>query len=105
MPMYEFQCQGCKKTWEELCRIGQRSNMRCPDCGAATETVVSSPRAVIFTNPKGTSKEEDFDYVARWNLENAKEIRRRAEAAAGGAKSPYNSIDDISSGEFFGGVQ
>lgn len=105
MPLYEFRCEACKITFEELCGMKETRVIQCPDCNGPADKQLTAPGAVVFAQPKGTSREDNFDYVARWNMDNAKEIRRRAEAAAGGGAAPYRAIDDISSGNFFGEVQ
>jgi len=66
---------------------------------------MTAPGAIIFKQPKGTSFEDKFDYVAQWNMDNAKELRRKAEEESHMGTSPYSEIDDISSGEFFGEVK
>lgn len=105
MPTYVFQCKSCKKVFDELCRFDDRDSIRCPDCkNTEAEQLITMPRAVVFNNPRGTSKEDNFDYVARWNMDDAKDLRRRAEEASKG-DNPYNSVDDISSGEYFGEVK
>lgn len=59
-----------------------------------------------FANPRGTSKEDSFSYMAGHNMENAKDERRNAEAASHmGKDGDYNVIDDISSGKFEGEVK
>ena len=43
MPIYEFKCHNCQKTFEELCKIGVAS-IACPYC-ASTDT---SKKVSIF---------------------------------------------------------
>jgi len=106
MPTYWFECVKCKKHFEDLCSFDSTGIVVCPTCGAGEpKKLLTAPAAVIFKQPKGTSFEDKFDYVAQWNMDNAKEIRRKAEAESHMGASPYKEIDDISSGEFFGEVQ
>lgn len=62
---------------------------------------------VIFRDPRGTSKFEDFSYRAGYFMEKAQNERRDAEAAShmGSTKDFYNEIDDITRGDLFGEVQ
>jgi putative FmdB family regulatory protein len=106
MPLYDFECRSCKKKFESLCSFDEIGTVTCPTCGAdKPERLLSCPGAIIFKQPKGTSKENNFDYVAKWNMENAKDLRRKAEQESHMGSSPYNDIDDISSGEYFGEVK
>ena len=106
MPIYEFECKKCKKKFDDLCSFENIGIVICPTCGAKKPTkLVSAPRAIIFKQPKGTSYEDKFDYVAQWNMDNAKELRRKAEAESHMGTTPYNNIDDIASGQFFGEVE
>lgn len=106
MPVYPMRCENCKNVWDELCRFDDRDSIQCPLCNGTKKTFLATmPRAVVFTNPRGTSREDNFDYVAQWNLDNAKDIRRQAEKASKGDVKPYSQIDDISSGEYFGEVK
>lgn len=106
MPTFVFECVKCKKSFEELCSFDVVGSVKCPACGAKKpKRQITAPRAIIFKQPKGTSYEDKFDYVARWNMDNAREIRRQAEEKSHMGQSPYNPIDDISSGEYFGEVK
>jgi len=33
MPIYEFECRKCEKTFEKLCRMNWANETTCPDCG------------------------------------------------------------------------
>jgi putative FmdB family regulatory protein len=106
MPTYVLECRECKKIWDELCSFEQIRLIYCPTCGAdKPDQKITGPRAVIFKEPKGTSFEDKFDYVAQWNMDNAKEIRRQAEANSHMGRSPYNKIDDLTTDKYFGEVQ
>lgn len=62
---------------------------------------------IIFRDPRGTSKFEDFSYRAGYFMEKAQNERREAESQShmGGTSQIYNNIDDISSGDLFGEVE
>lgn len=37
MPLYEYVCIRCEKTFEKRVPVNDRDNVFCPYCGAATE--------------------------------------------------------------------
>jgi putative FmdB family regulatory protein len=47
MPMYEFMCESCKKSFTVTLTISERANAkaRCPSCGSAKVT----PQLTTFT--------------------------------------------------------
>ena len=95
MPTYCFHCVSCEINFDELCSFSERDKIPCPKCGKIPEQVVTTPSAILFSNPKGTSKEDNFGYVAKSNYENAQALRRAAEAG-NKHNHKYNDIDDIS---------
>src|SRR4051812_10881927 len=95
MPNYLFVCSTCKIKFEELCRWDDRVNVACPKCSGKPEQLLTAPSAILFTNPKGTSKEDNFEYVAAKNYENAQNFRRAAEAQNTHGYG-YEELDDIS---------
>lgn len=34
MPIYEFRCRSCGKTFEKLVRTSDETKLRCPDCAS-----------------------------------------------------------------------
>ncbi len=42
MPLYEYYCDTCNKTFEEVQSYEERDNVVCPDCGAGVDREVSS---------------------------------------------------------------
>lgn len=92
MPTYVFECKKCEVFFEELCKHEEKSGVVCSDCGGKVESVLTTPLAVIFKEKKGTSREDNFEYVAKWNSEQNQNLRRAAEAQQG--PSPYKHIDD-----------
>ncbi len=91
MPTYVFQCDKCAMRFEELCSWSEKSGVVCGQCGGKVDEVMTAPRAVIFKEKKGTSREDNFDYVAQWNHEQNQNLRRAAEAQQA---NPYKDIDD-----------
>ncbi len=43
MPIYEYQCQGCSKVFEEMVLPGKPEPKVCPVCGAEVGRVISAP--------------------------------------------------------------
>jgi putative FmdB family regulatory protein len=46
MPVYEYHCQNCGKSFEELKRMEDRGSAVCPECGGAAEKSLSPFAAV-----------------------------------------------------------
>jgi putative FmdB family regulatory protein len=89
MPIYEFECNKCNAKFDELCSSSEVENVRCSSCNSKKVTrLFSSNVYVKFTNPKDTSKWDNFEYRAGYNMEKAKEERRQAEEVAKG-DNPY----------------
>lgn len=110
MPVYNFRCNICENWFEEFVRSYDPSesypDIKCPGCGSYDKKKIPSiPSPAIFTQKEGTSKMDNFEYRAGHNMDRAKGERRAAEAASHMGPSPYNPIDDISSGKYFGEVQ
>jgi len=45
MPIFEYHCQGCRKTFERLMKVAIQE-VPCPQCGALAQRAVSAPAAV-----------------------------------------------------------
>lgn len=107
-----MRCQHCNKKhkteWLED-RKGKR-HLVCAheDCPSRQPSKPVAPTyTIIFKDPRGTSKFEDFGYRAGYFMEKAQQERRDAEAAShmGNTNDFYNHIDDITRGDLFGEVQ
>ena len=108
MALYEFLCTCCQTKYEEIAvydETGIYPDVACPKCGSSEKIKEHSLFGFVFTNPVGTSKMDKFDYRAGYNMEKAKGERRAAEEHSHMGANPYNNIDDISHGKFFGEVQ
>jgi putative FmdB family regulatory protein len=110
MPVYNFNCNACSKGYEEYTRSYDPTEaypeVKCPKCGSTDKKKTPSlPAPAIFAQKEGTSKMDNFVYRAGANLDRAQGERRAAEAASHMGQTPYNSIDDISSGNYFGEVE
>lgn len=51
MPIYEYECEQCKKRVELLQRLSDPPLEICPSCGGKVHKMVSSPAGLVF---KGT---------------------------------------------------
>ncbi len=108
MPTYIFGCKKCKNEYETFTRFdetGKYSDVSCPKCKSKSKKKLITSAHIKFAQPKDTSKFDNFNYRAGYNLEQATDLRRKAEAASHMGTAPYNPIDDISSGKHFGEVQ
>ncbi len=79
MPIYCFRCEKCGKEFEELRRMKNQADPAACSCGGGGLSVITSPPTAIFTDPRGTSKWDNFEYRAGFNMEKAKKERRDAE--------------------------
>jgi putative FmdB family regulatory protein len=95
MPMYLFHCKKCECQFEELCSFSEIAKVKCEVCGKKAHQLPTSPSAIIFKEKKGTSRENNFDYVAKWNAEQNQNLRRAAERINTQGEV-YKHIDDMS---------
>lgn len=98
MPIYDFECKKCSKEYSELTEYdetGKYKGVKCPHCKSKRKTRLlggcGPGPAAVFTNPKDTSKWDNFSYRAGHNMENAKAERRAAEAQSHMGANPYSS--------------
>ena len=111
MPLYEFQCVDCEVVYEELApydESGQYEGITCPECGSPKKEKQLSVAKHNFTNPEGTDRMNDHDYRYHHSVNKpggAKDQRKMAESVSDVGPSPYNPIDDVSSGDHFGDVK
>ena len=73
MPMFDFECTKCGHTFEDMIPMDQAPPV-CPECGAATEKVLSV----------GMSKVKKLSKKAEWylNKDNQKRLREKASKLA-----------------------
>ena len=108
MPSYNFTCKKCSKNYSDLQPFdptGKYPDVRCPHCNSKSKKQSLTAANLKFTNPKDTSKWDNFSYRAGYNLDAAKDLRRAAEDASHMGTMTYNGIDDISRGDIFGEVE
>jgi putative FmdB family regulatory protein len=95
MPSYQFHCKKCECYFEELCTWEESKEIKCQLCKSKRiERVFGGAPSAMFKNPKESSKWDNFEYRAGYNMEQAKSERRAAEAQHKG-KNPYKQIDDM----------
>ena len=92
MPTYAFQCDQCSRKFDALCSWAESQNYKCEVCGQAASKLLTTC-SIKFSDPKSTSKWDNFSYRAGYNLEKAQGERRAAEAREKDS-SPYTNIDD-----------
>jgi putative FmdB family regulatory protein len=97
MPFFDFVCDNCECTWDEMTKYdttGEWAGIKCPECGSEEKEQIISPVSIGHT----ASKMDSFSYRAGYNMDKAKTERRNAEAIAGGDTTPYRdtTISDIS---------
>ena len=112
MPLYEFECVKCRQQYEELSaydKLGKYKGIKCPKCKSSKKIKLSSSCRAVFTNPIGTDLyRNSHDYRAMHEMEKpggAKDQRKMAEELSHMGSKPYNDIDDVSGGKFFGEVK
>lgn len=97
MPIYSFKCKKCQKTYDDLLDFdptGRYKDAKCEHCGSKKKEKLSHNCAIAFANPQDSSKWESFSYRAGKTMEDAKDLRRRAEAQSHMGDQPYYKIDD-----------
>lgn len=97
MAIYRFQCKKCESVYESLTKWDDSRKfpkVKCPDCNSTRKEMLPSTCAPpVFSNPRGTSKEDSPTYAGDYNLEQAREERRQAESVARNP-NPYPEFED-----------
>lgn len=93
MPIYKFLCLKCSETYEELTsydKSGKYKSIKCPQCKSKRkERTFDYNVTATFSNPKESSKWDNFEYRAGFNMEKAKGDRRAAESKSHMGSNPY----------------
>lgn len=99
MPYYNFECKKCETNWEEMASYDPKSiypTVKCPKCGHKKKDKLCTGFGI---GGPTSSKMDNFNYRAGFNMEKAKTERRNAEAIVGNA-SPYKDMSsDFNLGE------
>jgi putative FmdB family regulatory protein len=94
MALYDFVCSDCGEQYEELTpydETGAYPSVECPKCKSQKKTKLF-PDNMTIGGPT-SSKLDNFEYRAGFNMEKAKKQRREAEAASRVGASPYKDLD------------
>jgi putative FmdB family regulatory protein len=112
MPIYGFRCKACDVVYEELLPIdktGKYKNVKCPQCQSKKKERTIDATSFSFVNPVGTdrwnSDTQGHGYRFHHNLPNVIAERENAQKKSHMGEKPYNEIDDISGGKYFGEVK
>lgn len=112
MANFDFKCKKCEKTYEALTpydETGKYADVQCPYCESKKKEKLISGCAFAFGNPVGTdiwnSDSKGHDYRFKYNMPNVAAQREAAMKKSHMGTDPYNHIDDISSGKYFGEVK
>ena len=100
MPIYAFKCEDCGTEFEEMRLFKNYAAPATCSCGGCGDPLFSMPSSIIFTDPRDTSKWDNFGYRAGFNMEKAKQERRDAEQASR-QPNPYQEIQDCNLRDVF----
>lgn len=106
MPLYEYACLDCGREYDTLAAYdpeGVYPGVTCPGCHSDQKRKQMSRCSFAFANPVGTDRYvNSHDYRYKHKAPAVQKERAAAEAASHVGASPYNPIDDITSGKHFG---
>lgn len=116
MPIYEFKCKKCNFIYDVFSNINEKEinvkKAKCEKCNSKSKEEIIGVPSYKFSNPVGTDKwnsdSKGHDYRHNYNMDRkggVRDQRRMAEESSHVGANPYNTIDDISSGEHFGEVK
>jgi putative FmdB family regulatory protein len=112
MPIYDFECKKCEHEYDVICLMSEKEETvkktKCPECGSRSKLERLYAPSFNFTNPVGTDRYNKHDYRHKHNMERPGGVvdqRKHAEENSHVGPTPYNEIDDISSGDHFGEVK
>lgn len=112
MPFYDFKCKKCDFEYEARSAIdpsGKYKNVKCPECKSSKKQQIIKGCSFNFTNPIGTdrwtSEEGGHQYRYDYNKPFVRKQREQAEKNSHMGSTPYENIDDVSSGKYFGEVR
>ena len=82
MPIYEYECTGCKEYFTSLKSIAERDNASCPLCSAPGKKLISIPRiALDGTDPGFPGAWDKWERKRKQKL--AQEVKARREHGDG----------------------
>lgn len=98
MPVYDFECRGCGKNYDEYApfdKSGEYPGVSCPGCGSLEKNKIPSPFSVAFKDPMQSSKWTDnFNYRAEHLMHRGAEERRQAEQNSHMGTRPYGEVNN-----------
>lgn len=102
MPLYEFECKNCDKTYEDLCKYdetGEYKDVECPHCESKDKDKLASGCAFAFGDPVGTDRWNNgstgHDYRFKHGAPRVKAERRIAEAMSHMGATPYGTPNQV----------
>ena len=113
MGHYDFHCRECDTDFDEITpfdETGVYPGIQCPKCGSDNKEKVFSAEGVTFTFSGAAAQgtkwyNASHDRRFYHKLEQDRKAREEAEKKSHMGAAPYNPIDDISSGKYFGEVK
>lgn len=108
MPIYAFECEKCKKNFDELASFdesGKYPSVVCPYCGSNEKEKLATCSNFNFSNPVGTDRWNNgstgHDYRFKHNIPKVQAERKRAETLSHMGHDPYGSTlpADLNLGE------
>ena len=85
MPIYEYDCQSCKKRTEAIQRVGERPLRICPHCGGKLKKAFSAP-AIPDTGDK-TEQSDQSDQTAQSHKSDQSDTTKKPKATKSKAPS------------------
>jgi len=71
MPIYEYECESCKKIFEFFLVTREKEPEKCPDCGGNIKRIISKGVGFIFKGPGFYAT----DYKNKGNSENGEKSK------------------------------
>lgn len=113
MPFYPLECKKCGHKYDIMSSMSEREQnvkkAKCPECKSKSKLQLIANCNFMFSNPVGTDRHNNsHDYRFHWEMDReggVREQRQVAEESSHVGPSPYNDIDDVSSGDYFGEVE
>lgn len=107
---YDFECKKCGKIYEEIVQkydeSGKYPDVKCPSCGSVSKIKLITGCRYQFVNPVGTDRwNNSHDYRFKHMQPKVRKEREEAMKQSHMGNNPYNEIDDVSSGKYFGDVK
>ena len=103
MPVYDFKCGKCGKSYEFSAKYdssGEYPGVNCSYCGSSEKTKMVSCFSFRFGDPVGTDVwNNSHDYRFKHKLPSAVAERKASDERLNGA-NPYPEIDDLNSCNF-----